>query len=224
MPTSFSYKVQSEVRTGVENNIIPLTKKLNFLQKMWFVKEENIRIRKVTLAYLPRTGTLGSGQIRALVIDNRIDPDLDDRVVNEMSFSAGDKMNATWSSDVWLPKSDFVNKTDPPILFEMELSACNLTAGYSVGRMTIVVEITASDGMERFAMSKPVAKISANPFMLPGVQSARFDVKSVEAAIRRPMLKPLQKTDDQSESNKDRLIVKAHEALGDRLMTKPRRQ
>ncbi|UTQ50530.1 MAG: movement protein [Pastinaca cytorhabdovirus 1] len=221
MPSSFSYKVQTEVRTGVENNIIPLTKRLNFFQKMLFVKEENIRIRKITLSYLPRTGTLGSGQIRAVVIDNRIDPDLDDRVINELSFDAGDKMNATWSSCIWLPKSDFVSKVDPPILFEMELSECNLTAGYSVGRMTIVVEITASEGMEKFTMSRPIARISANPFIPTTSHSARFDVKQIESSANRSLTRSVSYRALPEPTSKDRLIMKAHEANGDRLLSKP---
>nr|DAF42380.1 TPA_asm: P3 [Allium chinense virus 1] len=221
MPSSFSYKVQTEVRTGIENNIVPLTKKLNFFQKIWFVKEENIRIRKITLSYLPRTGTLGSGTIRAVVIDNRIDPDIDDRIINEMSFAAGDKMNATWSSCVWLPKSDFMNKTDPPILFEMELSSCNLTAGYSVGRMTIVVEITASDGMERFVMSRPIARISANPFINPMSTSSRFDMKEVESALKKPLERSVSQISLQRQIGKDLLVRRAHEALGDKQISKP---
>ncbi|QRX38978.1 putative movement protein [Chrysanthemum yellow dwarf virus] len=220
MPSTISYKVEAEVRTGADNNVVPLTKKFSLFQKMNYLMERNVRIRNLNLIYRPRTGSRGKGIIKASIIDNRIDPDLDDRVINMIEFDATQQMNANWSSLVWLPKSEFINTRDPPIICELELTECNLTAGYSVGHVTLVVEISASDGMEKFTYKNPTAKLQRNPYTLRAKDDIHFALRGdtpmsiTEAPRSQSMRVPNRETP--VVITRETLTEIAHQRVGDR--------
>nr|DAF42434.1 TPA_asm: P3 [Suaeda salsa virus 1] len=159
----YSYKVTSELITGEETNVVSLTKKLNLFQQVSFINAKNVRIKNLTVKYSPRTGTLGTGKVLALVRDNRIDGDISNQIINEFEFRAEDEMTANWSSCIWLLKSEFMSNRDPPLTFEMEVTECNMTSGRSLGLVVVIVEISASNSMDRFQYKSPYAKISTNP-------------------------------------------------------------
>ncbi|WNB40282.1 putative movement protein [Plumbago necrotic spot associated virus] len=183
----YSYVLKSEVVTGGDMNVISLTKKLNLFQKISLINAKNVRIKNLRISYLPRTGTLGTGKITATVRDNRIDGDMGSQVINELTFSAEDAMVANWCSCIWLPKSEFTSNRDPPITFEMELTECNMMAGCSIGFIVIVVDITASDSMDRFIYKQPTAQILDNPALkggaLKGSRSFRITDKTGTKAV-----------------------------------------
>ncbi|DBA37217.1 TPA_asm: P3 [Utricularia alphacytorhabdovirus 1] len=215
MPSVFRYKLSSEVIVGDDNALMTLTKRLNIFQRAWYFKKEevNVRIQNIGLTYNPRTGTLGSGKIIARIVDNRIDPDQGDRTINEMEFDASEKMTASWSSCIWLPKEEFINPIDPPVILEMSLIECNMTAGHSVGRMVIRVEVVASESMDKFIFKAPTARITKDPYSIAASSSQRFAIKECSSNRDRVELKRSASTSK---------VVARHSALGDRVLSRGR--
>ncbi|DBA37241.1 TPA_asm: P3 [Zea alphacytorhabdovirus 1] len=200
---TFSYCVKTELITGTENNVVPLTKTLNLYQKMRFSKADNIRIKRLKVTYKPRTGTLGKGRIEAWVKDNRIDSETDDAIINRCVFGAEENATITWESCVWLAKCDLGNLENPPLVFEMELTECNMTAGYSIGRVHIVVEITASETMDRFIFRAPTLIVGNDPLAIKGVtHGSSFITKRKDAKM----------IGVSSDNSTPKLLGQAHEA------------
>ncbi|DBA36949.1 TPA_asm: P3 [Artemisia alphacytorhabdovirus 3] len=163
---TISYAVKSNLITGSDNNVVSLTKSLNLYQKIRFMKAENVRIKRLKVVYKPRTGPIGTGNIEAWVRDNRIDGDITDPVINRCEFSATENAVITWESSVWLAKSDLDNTDNPPLVFGMELSSCNMNPGFSIGKITIIVEITASETMDRFLYKAPTLTVGQDPLLI----------------------------------------------------------
>ncbi|QBS46632.1 movement protein [Raspberry vein chlorosis virus] len=168
-----SYSVKFELITGSENNAISLTRSLNLFQRIKFAKAENVRIKNLRITYKPRTGTKGKGRIDMLVRDNRIDADMDDPIINRCDILASRKAVITWSSCIWLAKSDLNESEDPPIMFEIELSECNMRPNYSIGRSVINVELSASMNMDGFVHRAPTLAIGDDTPTVRGIQNGQ---------------------------------------------------
>ncbi|WNK12386.1 MAG: 4b protein [Coriander cytorhabdovirus 1] len=164
-----SFTMKTELIVGSENNVMSLTRSLNLFQKLKFAGSDNVRIKHLRVTYKPRTGTRGKGRIEAWVKDNRIDGDMDDPVINRCVFDATETAQISWESCIWLAKSDIDNSTNPPIVFELELTECNMTAGYSVGKVIVVVTISASKTMDKFLYRPPTLTLSSDPTATKGI-------------------------------------------------------
>ncbi|DBA36941.1 TPA_asm: P3 [Artemisia alphacytorhabdovirus 2] len=220
-----SYTIKSNIITGTENNVVSLTKSLNLYQKVKLLNAENVRIKHLKVVYKPRTGPLGQGTIDAWVRDNRIDGDLSDPIINRCRFSATEHAVLTWESCVWLAKSDLTNSDHPPIVFEMELSECNMTAGHSIGMVSIVVEISASETMTKFLFKQPTLTLGEDQLAIKsqgygnGFLTKRKDVKRIgESSI--PRLQEITRTSNEA-PEKTRLRSVASESLRSRSMRLP---
>nr|UIG55361.1 movement protein [Cytorhabdovirus fragariarugosus] len=182
-----SYKIKTELIAGTDNNIVGLTRSLNLFQMFTLRSAENIRISRMRVLYKPRTGHLGSGMINAMVKDNRIDADLGDQIIHQTDFPAGATADITWTASMWLAKSD-LQQREPPLVFEMELTECNITAGFSVGSVTIVIDVTGSKTMDRFHYKAPIATIRDDVIRSNALLSdKKFEVRDSRVAISGPI-------------------------------------
>nr|QBS46640.1 movement protein [Raspberry vein chlorosis virus] len=186
-----SYTVKFELITGSEHNVISLTRSLNVFQRIKFSKAENVRIKNLRISYKPRTGTQGKGRMDMIVRDNRIDADMDDPIINRCEASASEKAVITWSSCIWLAKSDLSDSEDPPILFEIELSECNMRPGYSIGRFAVLVELSAAMNMDGFIHRAPTLAIGDDT---PAVRGIQYGQEFVRKQIKGKPLRTISGT------------------------------
>lgn len=163
-PGTISYTIKSEIITGTDNSVVSLTRSLNLFNRIHLTGVNNVRIKRLKLIYKPRTGSRGKGKLKICMKDNRIDGDLDDPVINRCVLDATDQATLTWESCIWLSKSDFARSADPPLVLEMEVSECNMNAGYSIGQMIITVDLTSSKSMDRFVFKNPTLSIGDKGF------------------------------------------------------------
>ncbi|UTN00443.1 putative movement protein [Hyptis latent virus] len=162
---SYTYTVKSEIVAEGDNSV-PLTKRLNILQRVATFGAENLRIRSMVFVYKSRLGSRGKGVITASIYDNRVDPDLGNPVISRIDFPAESDINTTWESPVWFAKSDLRNASNPPLILDMNIAECNVLPGFSLGCYKLVVTIITAPYMERVIYKRPTATITTNATLI----------------------------------------------------------
>ncbi|AJG39188.1 4b protein [Wuhan Insect virus 6] len=162
MSLTFRDTVKYELVVSENGGVVSLTKRLNFFRE-WMTKgHDNVRIKNLIVKYNSRAGPLGSGTIITRVRDNRIDSDLSESSDNTLctaEFPVSESVILRWESNVWLYKGDLNNVDNPPLIFEIDLVACNMTLGNSVGQFAITCEMAFSKVMDKIRYKNPSAKL-----------------------------------------------------------------
>ncbi|DBA37099.1 TPA_asm: P3 [Pelargonium alphacytorhabdovirus 1] len=164
MASSFSFKIKTELTTSSETGSVSLTKKLNFFQMMSARWADNIRIKRIVFIYEPRVGELGRGEVTAQIVDNRIDDDLDNNIIRELTFDVRQQVKLTWEHDVQLFIGDLKHHESEPIILRTTVSGSNMKNGFSLGQIRVNIEMaTYANMLYRIKAKPPVAKLSPIP-------------------------------------------------------------
>jgi len=159
-----SFTIVSELTTSDDAGAVSLTKKLNIWQLLTAKWMDNIRIQRIRMTYEPRVGDLGEGDVTAQIIDNRIEEDIDNNVLREVTFHVSQKMRLTWEHDVSLHIDDLKSPNgEGPIILRTSVSGCNMKARYSLGQIRIIVEIAMSSKMIRSKTKDASVRLSPIP-------------------------------------------------------------
>nr|UUF95176.1 P3 protein [Alfalfa dwarf virus] len=213
---STSYTLDKELVVGAENGEVPLTKTLSLFQRATMLNAKNYRIKQLRFIYKPRTGSLGEGTIETRVKDNRIDSRISDPVINRFRFDASASADLKWESSFWIPKDDFKSGTKAPIILETDVLECNLQEGYSIGMLSIVVSVSASDTMDNFIYRRPSAEIREDPFKILAVGgSSSAQAKFVQTPVQRMITHEPKEASEDAEM-KSHLRAIARDSVGSR--------